>query len=128
MQKSFILFTLLTISIFAQYWDSQFDINLTKDEVKEFQILDPTRQKSFSFRWTLYINNGLVVLANYDGYPYQFILYKDYNRNSFKIELYRKRAFLFVEFDKFNLNNREAKFKVMFKNSSAEEIKKDGEW
>lgn len=125
MKKRFLLFLLLTISIDARYWDSEFDQTLKKDEVAQFTIFDPAREKTFSFRWTLFINNGLIVLANYDGFPYQFILYKDYHRRSFKIPLYKRDSYLMVEFSDFDLEKREATFKTMFRNSKAEELKKD---
>ncbi|TLD82998.1 hypothetical protein [Helicobacter trogontum] len=43
--------------------------------------------KNFTLRWTLYRNEGLVILMRYDHYPYQFILYKDYRLNSFTLNL-----------------------------------------
>lgn len=119
----FLLF--LSSLLFSKYWDYQFDIELKKDEVSNFKIFDKVREKNFSFRWTLYINRGLILLSNYDGFPHQHILYKDYNRNSFQIPLHEKRSALMVEFSEFNDQNRTAKFRVLFKNSRAEKVEKE---
>ena len=118
------IFVILSTTLFGRYWDSQYDVTLKKDEVSEYQIIDPIRLKKFTFRWTLYINDGLVVLANYDGYPYQFILYKRANGSSFQIPLKKKRSFLMVEFYDFDVKKKEAKFRTLFKNSKAEIIEK----
>jgi len=114
------IFVILSSLLFSKYWDSQFNITLKKDEVSTFQIFDPIRVKNFTFRWTLYINKGLVVLAHFDKYPYQFMLYKDYNRDSFRIKLQKKRSFLMVEFYEFDEKKQEAKFRILFKNTQAD--------
>jgi len=108
--------------LFGSYWDIQFDTELKKDEISAYKIYDKVREKDFFFRWTLYINSGLVVLANYDKFPHQYILYKDYNRNSFLIPLANRRSALMVEFYDFNEENQTAKFRVLFKNSQAEQV------
>lgn len=72
---------------------TELDLDLKKDEVvyatisasKDSQSMSAT--KNFTLRWTLYRNQGLVVLMRYDNYPYQFILYKDYRLNSFTLNL-----------------------------------------
>ncbi len=120
-----IFFTLSQLVLAGGYWDSEFEIKLQKDEIKEFKIFDRVREKSLFFHWTLYINRGMVVIANYDGYPRQYILYKDYNRNSFQIPLYKPRSALMVEFADFKEDNKTAKFRVLFKNSSAELVEKE---
>jgi len=114
------IFVILSSLLFSKYWDSQFDITLKKDEVSTFQIFDTVRIKNLTFRWTLYINKGLVVLANFDKYPYQFMLYKDYNRDSFRLKLQKKRSFVMIEFYNFDFQKQEAKFKVLFKNIQAD--------
>ena len=71
----------------------ELDLDLKKDEVvratisasKDSQSVSAT--KNFTLRWTLYRNEGLVVLLRYDKYPYQFILYKDYRLNSYTLNL-----------------------------------------
>lgn len=71
----------------------QVDLDLKKDEVVYASIYatkdsqSSGQEKDFSLRWTLYRNEGLVVLVRYDKYPYQFILYKDYRLNSWNLNL-----------------------------------------
>jgi hypothetical protein len=118
------LFLLLLLggTLFGRYWDYEYEITLEKDEVAEYLITDRVREKTFTFRWTLYINNGLILVVNLDGYPYQKILYKDYNRNSFQMKLHGKRALLMVEFSEFDVENKKASFLVLVKNSSVEPV------
>lgn len=70
------------------------DVGLKKDEVLVASIAstkhpqNPTSaHKRFTLRWTLYRNEGLVVLVRYDHYPYQFILYRQYAMDSWKLNL-----------------------------------------
>lgn len=71
----------------------QLDLDLKKDEVVSATISATKDSQSFSvekhftLRWTLYRNEGLVVLVNYDKFPYQFMLYKDYRLNSWVLNL-----------------------------------------
>lgn len=71
----------------------ELDLDLKKDEVV-YAIISASKdsqsvgsEKNFTMRWTLYRNEGLVVLIRYDNYPYQFILYKDYRLNSWTLNL-----------------------------------------
>ncbi|WP_052062551.1 hypothetical protein [Helicobacter saguini] len=71
----------------------ELDFDLKKDEVlravvsasKDSQTI--SEEKNFTLRWTLYRNQGLVVLVRYDNYPYQFMLYKDFRLNSWNLNL-----------------------------------------
>lgn len=71
----------------------ELDLDLKKDEVVRATInaskdsQSTSASKHFTLRWTLYRNEGLVVLVRYDKYPYQFVLYKDYRLNSWTLNL-----------------------------------------
>ncbi|WP_245945585.1 hypothetical protein [Helicobacter didelphidarum] len=71
----------------------ELDLDLKKDEVVYASIQSSkdsqgsSDEKDFTLRWTLYRNEGLVVLVRYDKYPYQFILYKDYKLNGWTLNL-----------------------------------------
>ena len=69
------------------YFAKEERFSLTKDEFAIYEV----DAKPLYFRWTLYINKGLVMHYGYDGFPYQNILYKEYKRDSFKIAL-KQRA------------------------------------
>ena len=87
-----VLIILFCINIFASSpnWDSKEIIKLKKDEYYQKIIEDGVRKKRLYFRWTLYMNEGLVTHLNYDGFNHQFILYKHYGLNSFRLNLLPK--------------------------------------
>jgi hypothetical protein len=123
-KKLILLFSLLLFGE-AKYWNYEFDFSLKKGEVKEFKVFDPVREKVFKFHWNLYINGGLVTISNYDGYPYQHILYLQYNRNSFQRKLHGRQSLLMVEFKEYIPEEKKANFKLLVKNSAVEEVTKD---
>jgi len=130
MSKFFLSIVLIFLApnlLFCKYsnrnnkdWDSKFETTIKKDVPVEFNINDKIRAKKFKFHWTLFVNKGIVIVANYDGFPSQYILYKNDNLNSFKIPLAGAGSLVLVEFSDFLIDSKEAKFKIMFKNSKAE--------
>ena len=71
----------------------EIDLYLKKDEVVYARVVaskdsqSVSAMKDFTMRWTLYRNDGLVVLVRYDKYPYHFVLYRDYSQNRFTLNL-----------------------------------------
>ena len=127
MNKYFLLIFLLTFNLLARYWDTQYEVSLKKDELAKFNVFVPTGSKQFLFRWTLFINDGLVMISKLDGFPHHYILYKRHNP-SFRLKLFGRQAFLMVEFIKFDTENNQATFRVMFKNIRGELIQEDDFW
>lgn len=92
MKKFALIFiALLHISFAKQAIHSfEIDLDLKKDEIVRADI-DSSKdsqsqaRKDFTMRWTLYRNEGLVVLVTYDKFRYQFILYKDYRLNNWQL-------------------------------------------
>lgn len=108
MNKIFILL-ILCGAIFAKdpIWNTSQNIVLKKDELYLGVIYEHHLEKPLFFRWTLYKNHGLVVYLNYDKFPYQFILYKDYQRETFKLPLFGNDAvnnisYLYLSFRDFD--------------------------
>ncbi|PAF53338.1 hypothetical protein BKH42_06360 [Helicobacter sp. 13S00482-2] len=108
MNKIFIFIT-LSVLLFAKapIWNTSENIILKKDEVYSGILYQGYLKKPLFFRWTLYKNKGLVVYLNYDKFPYQFILYRDYQRESFKLELSQKDvgndfSYLYLSFKDFD--------------------------
>ena len=69
--------------------------------------------KDLMLYWTLYKNYGLVVHLKYDKFPYQFVLYTDYKRKSFKIPISQgndidKNAYILLSFRDFDEKNKRA--------------------
>ncbi len=77
-----------------------------------------SRKRVLTMRWTLFQNERLVLLVNYDGFPTQYILQKKYKRNSIKIALrddYHdsfKRAIMIVTFTEFDEAKKTALLKA----------------
>ncbi|PAF49749.1 hypothetical protein BKH41_00100 [Helicobacter sp. 12S02232-10] len=108
MNKFFYLFIFATLVFSkAPVWSFDQNVVLKKDQFYKGMVYKNYVQKPLFLRWTLYKNFGLVVHLNYDKFPYQFILYKDYQRDTFKLELFGndpvgKVSYLYVSFRDFN--------------------------
>jgi len=94
-------------------------IILKKDEEKKILVKYDDIEKLFKFRWTLYVNNGLVILHSYDRIVAQNILYLRYKNSSFRQELKTRGAdnyvvpsFLVV-FKEFKYKTNEAVFDLI---------------
>ena len=80
--------------------DFAYSFFLKKDQVAEVAVIKDTpksfeKEGELKFRWTLYQNERLVLLVDYEGFKRQHILQKRYGLNSIKIYLgsdYKKRA------------------------------------
>ncbi len=112
----YIALSLLTLSLYGFSWDYMHSFTLKKDKIAYIKVLkrDDSSERLLQFRWTLYQNKRLVLLVKYDDFPSQYILQKEYKRNSIKIALrddYHdgfKRAYLVLTFAKFDDAKREA--------------------
>jgi len=87
MSKIFLLF--FSIYLFAfdplKYWWIDDTIYLKKDYPAIYKIFYNNKTYILKFRWTLYKNDGLVMLYNYEGHPLQNMLYKNYQLNGYKV-------------------------------------------
>lgn len=92
-------------------WGSEQEIVLKKDEVASAKVYTNRSVKNFTMRWTLLKKDGIVILLKYDNFPYQFILYLDYQRNQYNLLLdgsdNSKLVILYKDFD---FSSRSAKF------------------
>ena len=74
-------------------WDYRHTFELKKDEIATISIIkkgyknQSELEGKFKFRWTLYQNRLLVVLADYEGHPTQHVLEKLYKRDSLTFNL-----------------------------------------
>ena len=94
-----ILFLLLVpVLCFAPpEWKEERFLELQKDEFYTLVFKANEAEKRLFFRWTLHKNRGLVVHLNYDYFPHQFILYQDYQRNCYKIPLFKEEPTKYSE-------------------------------
>ena len=93
-------------------------VSLKKDETKRVLIKYGKIQKLFQFRWTLYVNDGLVILKSYDDIVSQNILYLNHKNQSFRTELLSRGAnnyktpYMLVKFLEFDYEKNKAKFEL----------------
>ncbi|NPA55217.1 MAG: hypothetical protein GXO40_02515 [Epsilonproteobacteria bacterium] len=85
MNKLFVwLFPLFVFGMSGDYWWVEDTVFLKKDYPVEYKIYYNGEVYKLKFRWTLYKNDGLVMLYNFKNHPYQNILYKNTPLNGFK--------------------------------------------
>jgi len=105
-------------SIFSADLLSSKIIKLKKDKEQKIIVKYDGREKVFTFRWTLYKNNGLVIFRSYDKIVAQNILYLRKTSRSFRIELkprglnFYDKPYLLVMFKDFDYQTRKAKFEL----------------
>ena len=116
--RIFILILFVKSTIFAGDFREIFKFSLKKDQQKKILVKYANKEKLFEFRWTLYINEGLVTLSRYDGVVTQNLLYLNHKNQFFHIRLrddgasfYNPPHFL-LKFKAFDLKKREAKFEL----------------
>lgn len=124
-----IVWCLIAIIAFAEdlsFWDYVDTYKLKKDEVAKV-IVDKGHEYTkesdgvFIFRWTLFINKGLVTLVNYEGFPTQHVLYRDRHRQAVKFQLLEddalpvNRTYLMLIFSDFDEKKQIATLDVRVK-------------
>ncbi len=65
-------------------------LDLKKDQVYRGELQLGKFKKPLSLRWTLYKDGGLVVHLKCNNFPYQFILYPDFQRDTFRLDLFKE--------------------------------------
>ena len=118
--KNLLLVLLFPLSVSAFKWEYTHDFILKKDELGVVEVIkrEDSTKRLLSLRWTLYENERLVLLVKYDGFPRQYIIQKEYKRNSIRITLRddyseeSKRSFLILKFDDFKHDKKRALIKA----------------
>ncbi|WP_428737185.1 hypothetical protein [Sulfurimonas sp.] len=130
----FITLILLFSVSFADEYKEVRKISLKKDEQKKILVKYENKEKLFTFRWTLYVNDGLVILRSYDKQVAQNVLQLNYKNQSFRFDVKPRGAsnfnvpYILVKFKEFDSKKNEAKFELYnFSNKvqvTLEELKK----
>jgi len=116
--KVFLLFLFFTLTVFGSELEEVKYLSLKKDELYTISVKNMESQKVFTFRWTLYTNDGLVLFHSFNKRVYQNVLYLNTKNQSFKIYLKTKGAdfyetpYLLVKFEKFDFKKHKAEFKL----------------
>jgi len=123
---SFLLFCDFSYAKKQKLWDFQYTFNLKKDKIATVIINKNTKDKkvkskyTLNFRWTLYANKNLILLANYMNYPHQYVLTKQRLQDRVQIKLlgdngYNTRAYALVVFSDFDKDKNIATMDVFIK-------------
>jgi len=114
----FITLVLLSSVSFAEQFKDIKKISLKKDEQKKILVKYGKYERLFKFRWTLYVNEGLVLLRSYDRVVAQNILYLNNTNQSFK-QVFKTRGadlyeppYMLVKFKEFDFEKNEAVFEL----------------
>ncbi|SFV66890.1 FIG00469524: hypothetical protein [hydrothermal vent metagenome] len=114
----FFTLTLFGSVIFANDFREVFKISLKKDEQKKILVKYDNKEKLFEFRWTLYVNDGLVTLYKYDDFIAQNVLYLNHKNQSLRIKLrddgqnYYNPPYFLLKFKDFDVKKQKAKFEL----------------
>ena len=105
-------------TLFAIDFKDMKKISLKKDEQKKILVKYGSVDKLFKFRWTLYIDGGLVVFKSYDKIVSQNILYDGTSRSMCKVYLmpkglnYGRTPYMLLKFKEFDYKKQEALFEL----------------
>lgn len=102
-------------------WSNYDVIKLKRNQVAQYNLVIDDISKTLKFRWTLYVNKGLVMLYNYEKFPFQNILYASYQLEGYRINL-KNRAenafdypYAMIVFAEFDDEKQEAMFEFFLK-------------
>ena len=114
----FFLLALISSLSFGDEYREKMIISLAKDEQKKILVKYGEKEKLFKFRWTLYQNDGLVILRSYDQIVSQNVLYLRNKNQSFRVYLQPKGArfhivpYILLKFKAFDYESDEATFEL----------------
>lgn len=119
MSKFIVLLWLFVTLVQAAEWSYTKEIHLSKDQLQTILVKEQDSLRVLKFRWTLYAGDGLVMHLNYNDRASQFILYKHYKKDSYKVRLlpkisaFKRVPYLYLVFKKFDFKTAQAHFDVL---------------
>jgi hypothetical protein len=120
----FVLFFFYFNNLEAVDFTQMKDITLKKDQMKKILVVYSNKEKVLKFRWTLFINNGLVIFRSYDRIVAQNILYQRYKNRSFRVELKTRGMdmynvpYVLIRFKEFKYDTNEAVLELLLSDAS----------
>lgn len=119
MNKFVLILCLFCSFVFAvAEWSNEYEVKLKRNEVHKVSLVVGMTNKEVFFHWTLFADGGLVFLAKYDEFNHQSILYNDYKKDFFKIQLSKEGSrekqspYVAIFFKNYDKDNQVAVFKV----------------
>ena len=119
MKKIIVLFILVIVVLHAGEENYTREIRLEKDQIQTVLVSEGAVLRVLKFRWTLFAGGGLVMHLNFNDRASQFILYKHYKKDTFRVRLltktsaYKRPSFLYLVFKKFDYKSKKAHFDVV---------------
>jgi len=110
----------------AEGWKAVEHVSLKKDQQERLVLKSQASHRLLEFRWTLYANENLVVLRNFDDCVTQHMLKLNHTNQSFRIELLPHTAYkvkvpyLLVKFTGFDFQKEEAQFDLLLQDENEE--------
>ena len=100
-------------------WSYTKEVSLLKDQIQTVLVKEEADLRVLKFRWTLFAGEGLVMHLNYNDRASQFILYKHYKKDTYRVRLLPKRSaykrvpYLYLVFKKFDYKTSKAHFDIL---------------
>ncbi len=119
MRKFIVLFLLFVALAHSAEWSYTKEIRLSKDQIQTVLVKEQGSLRVLRFRWTLFAGDGLVMHLNYNDRASQFILYKHYKKDSYRVRLlpkisaYKRVPYLYLIFKKFDHKTAQAHFDIL---------------
>ena len=120
----FVLFFFYFNNLEAVDFTQMKDITLKKDQMQKILVIYSNKEKVLKFRWTLFINNGLVIFRSYDRIVAQNVLYQRYKNRSFRVELKTRGMdmynvpYVLIRFKEFKYDTNEAVLELLLSDAS----------
>ena len=116
-----LVLTLLLLSAFVQAAERSYtkEISLNKDQIQTVLVTEKSSLRVLKFRWTLFAGDGLVMHLNYNDRASQFILYRHYKKDTYRVELlpkvstFKRVPYLYLTFKKFDHKTSKAHFEIV---------------
>ena len=119
MKRVIVLCIMLVSFLEAAEWNYSKEIHLSKDQYQTVLIREDAMLRVLKFRWTLYSGGGLVMHFDFNERASQFILYKHYKKDTYRVRLlpkssvYRRVPYLYLVFKKFDHKLKQAYFDIL---------------
>ena len=119
MSRLIVLLFLFVNLVQGAEWSYTKEIRLDKDEVQTILVKEQAMLRVLKVRWTLFAGDGLVMHLNYNDRASQFILYKHYKKDTYRVRLlpkksaYKRVPYLYLIFKKFDHKASQAHFDIL---------------
>lgn len=128
-RRMLLALVLLSATLSAE-WLHKKEIRLKKDVTEKIMVLGEGNQRLFTFRWTLYVNDRLVLFRSFDRFVAQHILVLNHKNQSIRVALSPKgervgsTSYVLLKFKAFDFEKNEATFDLFLRDDDEKYILK----